>query len=442
MGCFLSSISDNAEIYNKIPQLREWMREFRALALTEKAVEKFWKIYRKIDIDGSGSIEIKEMLVHFDVDRTKFTKRVFGIFDEDESGFIDLREFILALWNYCTLGKATLVIFAFDLYDKDGSGIIDSQEIALMLKEVYGKAYDKNVYAVRILETISGMEVDAVDIDKFRKFVKKHPALLFPAFEMQRKMQKHTLGVSYWRRLGDKRLKLSSGQFVPIKKFMEMHLEKLATEDKNKARFSTKNISKNAAVSSVASGQGSKERSSTADRVSTRDRTSVRKTSITEELSSQEARSDAQIMQDALTEADKATTTERASMKPRRRSIADGSSLRSAESRPNAGGGVPFEVGPTVDPGNPAPKQRRGSTMGSALPSQIPQHKPTSENTAGGQDHTNPSSTDVYDVLVNAAKESGGTDVKKRSFKQIAVGVKTAAKYAAPVNKASVGPTG
>jgi Ca2+-binding EF-hand superfamily protein len=83
-----------------------------ALALTEKAVEKFWKIYRKIDLDGSGSIEIKEMLVHFDIDRTKFTKRVFGIFDEDNSGYIDLREFILSLWNYCTLGKATLGIIA------------------------------------------------------------------------------------------------------------------------------------------------------------------------------------------------------------------------------------------------------------------------------------------------------------------------------------------
>ncbi|CAM9668301.1 unnamed protein product, partial [Ectocarpus fasciculatus] len=97
------------------------MKEFRSLALSEKSVEKFWQIYKKIDMDGSGTIEIKEMLVHFDIDRTKFTKRVFSIFDEDNSGEIDLREFILALWNYCTLGKATLVIFAFDLYDKDGS---------------------------------------------------------------------------------------------------------------------------------------------------------------------------------------------------------------------------------------------------------------------------------------------------------------------------------
>jgi Ca2+-binding EF-hand superfamily protein len=138
-----------AAIYRHIPELRDWMKEFRALSLTEKAVEKFWHIYQKIDMDGSGTIEIKEMLVHFDIDRTKFTKRVFQIFDEDGSGEIDLREFILALWNYCTLGKSTLIIFAFDLYDKDGSGIIDGEELAQMLKEVYGNAYTTNVYAQR-----------------------------------------------------------------------------------------------------------------------------------------------------------------------------------------------------------------------------------------------------------------------------------------------------
>jgi hypothetical protein len=84
------------------------------------------------------------------------------------------------------------------------------------------------------------MEVDAVDIDTFRRFVKKHPALLFPAFEMQSKMQKHTLGFAFWKRLADKRLKLSSGQYVPIKKFMELHLNTLATEDKVRIRSSVK----------------------------------------------------------------------------------------------------------------------------------------------------------------------------------------------------------
>ena len=71
------------------------------------------------------------------------------MFDEDNSGEIDLREFILALWNYCTLGKSTLVIFAFDLYDTDGSGVIDAEELDNMLKEVYGRLWHTNVYATR-----------------------------------------------------------------------------------------------------------------------------------------------------------------------------------------------------------------------------------------------------------------------------------------------------
>ena len=76
------------------------------------------------------------------------------------------------------------------------------------------------------------MMSDSVDIDAFRKFVKKHPALLFPAFEVQRKMQDHTMGQRYWGNLANKRLRTSSGAYVPIKKYMELHLEDLVREDK------------------------------------------------------------------------------------------------------------------------------------------------------------------------------------------------------------------
>lgn len=72
--------------------------------------------------------------------------------------------------------------------------------------------------------------MDTVDIEIFRRFTKKHPALLFPAFEMQRKMQEYTLGKGFWKRLGDRRLRLSSGQFVPVKRFMDMHLAIIAND--------------------------------------------------------------------------------------------------------------------------------------------------------------------------------------------------------------------
>ena len=57
-----------------------------------------------------------ELLAFLDLEKTRFTRRIFSIFDEDGSGLIDFREFVLSLWNYCTLTKASLTMFAFGTY--------------------------------------------------------------------------------------------------------------------------------------------------------------------------------------------------------------------------------------------------------------------------------------------------------------------------------------
>lgn len=89
-------------------RLKKWKKQFEALQLSRKEVGRLYNVFRKVDADNSGEIELLELLVHIDIERTKFTKRVFAIFDEDKSGEVDFREFVLSLWNYCTLGKASL----------------------------------------------------------------------------------------------------------------------------------------------------------------------------------------------------------------------------------------------------------------------------------------------------------------------------------------------
>ena len=54
-----------------------------------------------------------ELLAFLDLEKTRFTKRIFSLFDEDGSGLVDFREFVMSLWNYCTLTKVSTRILEY-----------------------------------------------------------------------------------------------------------------------------------------------------------------------------------------------------------------------------------------------------------------------------------------------------------------------------------------
>lgn len=126
------------------------------------------------------------------------------------------------LVNFFSFEFNMLALFAFDLYDKDSSGIIDGNEVQLMLKEIYGVNYSQNVHATRIGEKIESMTLRDINKDVFREFTRRHPALLFPAFELQRVFQKHCLGEAFWKKLTQKRIDLSDGKFLSVGEIIEM----------------------------------------------------------------------------------------------------------------------------------------------------------------------------------------------------------------------------
>lgn len=142
MGCVHTTpiYSTNKNVLTLKPQ-------FDALMLTEEDVGRLYRVFKRIDMDNSGSVDSAEFLTLMNVERTKFTVRIFSIFDEDKSGKIDFREMVLSLWNYCSLGKASLVMFAFDIYDRDDSGTLTNTEVLRILRDVYGKQYEENAQA-------------------------------------------------------------------------------------------------------------------------------------------------------------------------------------------------------------------------------------------------------------------------------------------------------
>lgn len=134
----MGNLCISSKIYQD-PIFKPYKSQFEALKFKPSEVLRLKQIFDTIDIDHSGSIGLKELLNHLDIEtNNKFSKRVFSIFDEDGSGQVDFREFVLSIWNYCTLSQATLALFAFDLYDADRTGFLSPAEIEGILKDLYG----------------------------------------------------------------------------------------------------------------------------------------------------------------------------------------------------------------------------------------------------------------------------------------------------------------
>jgi Ca2+-binding EF-hand superfamily protein len=225
MGCGASQLAD---VYER-DGVREHKAIFETLAFKEMDIARMHKAYRVIDNDNSGEIELAELLAYLDLERTRFTKRIFSLFDEDNSGMVNFKEFVLSLWNYCTLTRASLTMFAFDLYDKDTSGNIEAAEVKDMLHDLYGSEFKGNPQARLIEVELQKMEEKDgnVSIEDFKEFTRTHPALLFHAFRMQESIQDRVLGRVFWAYYSERRIEISRGRlYVPISEFLDLHLNK------------------------------------------------------------------------------------------------------------------------------------------------------------------------------------------------------------------------
>jgi Ca2+-binding EF-hand superfamily protein len=106
MGCISSSEAYEAMI--KRADFKVWMTQFETMGLNGSDIKRLFQVFEIIDQDHSNSIGLPELLAHIDLPRTDFTEKIFCLFDNDQSGAIDFREFVLSVWNYCTLSKVNL----------------------------------------------------------------------------------------------------------------------------------------------------------------------------------------------------------------------------------------------------------------------------------------------------------------------------------------------
>lgn len=64
-----------------------------------------------------------------------------------------------------------------------------------------------------------------VNLARFLEFSRTHHSLLFPAFQLQLALKKSLLGVSFWEKHSERRVKTSSNKYIKIKDILAMHVK-------------------------------------------------------------------------------------------------------------------------------------------------------------------------------------------------------------------------
>lgn len=109
-------------------------------------IKRLGKRFRKLDLDGSGSLSIDEFMSLPELQQNPLVQRVIDIFDTDGNGEVDFKEFIEGLSQTqrndkrfsVKSDKEQKLRFAFRIYDMDRDGFISNGELFQVLKMMVG----------------------------------------------------------------------------------------------------------------------------------------------------------------------------------------------------------------------------------------------------------------------------------------------------------------
>jgi hypothetical protein len=111
---FVDRIIDHicTPIYNP-SDYPQWGITFNAIGWNRNTIEDFWTLFCRINKSRTGEITIFEFLNYFNLDRSEYVDKCFYYFDTTGGDSIDFLEFMISVWNICTMKVDTLTNFTF-----------------------------------------------------------------------------------------------------------------------------------------------------------------------------------------------------------------------------------------------------------------------------------------------------------------------------------------
>ncbi|XP_033725536.1 NADPH oxidase 5-like isoform X2 [Pecten maximus] len=131
-----------------------------------------------------GEISLEEFKDALHVKRSFFAERFFALFDQDNSGSIELHELLDGLRTLTKGTPAEKLKFLFDVYDVDGSGTIDRDELKTVLmsctEESSLSISEENMDALTdiLFDSADEDNSGAISFEELKAELEKHPGVL------------------------------------------------------------------------------------------------------------------------------------------------------------------------------------------------------------------------------------------------------------------------
>jgi serine/threonine-protein phosphatase 2B regulatory subunit len=153
-------------------------------------IKKSFKKFQEGDSDKSGTISYSEFCELLDCEPSSATQGLFSQFDKDKSGKVDLKEFMIGLSSFTSASKDERMQFAFAILDTDNSGSINMDELMKMLMANHFASSQEDVRrkALTIMQQADKDGNGVITLDEFKQVTKTFPNLVFPAFNLGKKV--------------------------------------------------------------------------------------------------------------------------------------------------------------------------------------------------------------------------------------------------------------
>ena len=194
-------------------QRGELIAAFQTLRLSDQQRLRWVELWSVIDADENNSMDKGEFLAFFDlVDKKKllYTDRLFAIFNRNFNGFVNIRDFLVTTWLFCTFDATRVAEISFRLLSRRGdvfepdTTIIDLVDIDAFVKARYdplGRKKDTTLKKIAVA-IFAFLDVDGsggVGFDEFLVFSKQNPIFLYYGHWYQTRMREAIFGEQYWR---------------------------------------------------------------------------------------------------------------------------------------------------------------------------------------------------------------------------------------------------